>query len=373
MSDPDDIHHILRLKESFFHKCHLCLVFELLSVNLYELIKQNHFKGLSSNLVRIFATQILDTLIITKASQIIHCDLKPENILLKNLDSPTIKVIDFGSACHESQQTYTYIQSRFYRSPEVLLGLRYTTAIDMWSFGCIVAELFLGLPIFPGSSEYNQLTRIIEAVGQVPDYMIVSGKHGHRYFNRSRSDPNAEYHYTLKDIQQYSEERKKSEKPSKRYFSTYNLDELILKYPMPRNKNITKTEEEKEMKVRHQLLDFLKKVLQIDPQKRLTPLEASKHPFISGIDPQEQEKIRLKDLLKQQQQQSEEEEDLPSILTGVRRKSFADKELKSSNSISPYSRKRYGSIVTPLLSPPIENVEEQLEKINNKLRQRHRS
>jgi dual specificity protein kinase YAK1 len=82
-SDPDDQHHLLRLYDTFFHKQHLCLVFELLSVNLYELIKQNQFKGLSTNLVKVFATQLLDALIILKENHIIHCDLKPENILLK--------------------------------------------------------------------------------------------------------------------------------------------------------------------------------------------------------------------------------------------------------------------------------------------------
>ena len=84
---------------------------------------------------------------------------------LFSVKSPTIKVIDFGSACHESSHVYTYIQSRFYRSPEILLGLPYTSAIDMWSLGCIVAELFIGIPLFPGSSEYNQLFRIIEMLG----------------------------------------------------------------------------------------------------------------------------------------------------------------------------------------------------------------
>ncbi len=82
-----------------------------------------------------------------------------------SLQSPQIKVIDFGSACHERQTVYTYIQSRFYRSPEVLLGMPYNTAIDMWSLGCIAVELFLGLPLFPGTSEYNQLTRIIDMLG----------------------------------------------------------------------------------------------------------------------------------------------------------------------------------------------------------------
>ena len=80
-------------------------------------------------------------------------------------ESPTIKVVDFGSACHEQHTVFTYIQSRFYRSPEVMLGLPYSTAIDMWSVGCIAVELFLGLPLFPGSSEYNQITRIVEMFG----------------------------------------------------------------------------------------------------------------------------------------------------------------------------------------------------------------
>jgi dual specificity protein kinase YAK1 len=163
--DPHDEHHILRLRDSFIHRNHLCLVFELLSSNLYELIKQNQFQGLSTQLVKVFTAQLLDALTVLKEARLIHCDLKPENILLKSLQSPQIKVIDFGSACHERQTVYTYIQSRFYRSPEVLLGLPYTAAIDMWSLGCIAVELFLGLPLFPGTSEYNQITRIVEMLG----------------------------------------------------------------------------------------------------------------------------------------------------------------------------------------------------------------
>lgn len=62
-----------------------------------------------------------------------------------------LKLIDFGSACFEGRTFFSYIQSRFYRSPEVLLGLSYSAAIDMWSFGCVAAELFLGLPLFPGA------------------------------------------------------------------------------------------------------------------------------------------------------------------------------------------------------------------------------
>lgn len=81
--DADDRHHILRLKDQFIHCRHLCLVFELLSSNLYELIKQNSFRGLSTSLVRVFTEQLLDSLTVLNDARLIHCDLKPENILLK--------------------------------------------------------------------------------------------------------------------------------------------------------------------------------------------------------------------------------------------------------------------------------------------------
>ena len=82
--DPNDEHHILRLRDSFIHRSHLCLVFELLSSNLYELIKQNQFQGLSTQLVKVFMAQLLDALSVLKDARLIHCDLKPENILLKS-------------------------------------------------------------------------------------------------------------------------------------------------------------------------------------------------------------------------------------------------------------------------------------------------
>jgi dual specificity protein kinase YAK1 len=117
--DARDEAHIVRLQEHFVFRKHLCLVFELLSLNLYELIRSNSFRGLSTNLVRIFMTQLLKSLVVLYRAQVIHCDLKPENILLVNAKSPQIKLIDFGSACFEGQTVYSYIQSRFYRSPEV--------------------------------------------------------------------------------------------------------------------------------------------------------------------------------------------------------------------------------------------------------------
>lgn len=74
---------------------------------------------------------------------VIHCDLKPENILLVNPKRSEIKIIDFGSSCQLGEKIYSYIQSRFYRSPEVLLGLQYDMNIDMWSLGKYTNETSL--------------------------------------------------------------------------------------------------------------------------------------------------------------------------------------------------------------------------------------
>eukprot|EP00191_Tetraselmis_sp_GSL018_P024152 CAMPEP_0177621334 /NCGR_PEP_ID=MMETSP0419_2-20121207/27527_1 /TAXON_ID=582737 /ORGANISM="Tetraselmis sp., Strain GSL018" /LENGTH=475 /DNA_ID=CAMNT_0019121239 /DNA_START=122 /DNA_END=1545 /DNA_ORIENTATION=+ len=191
--DPCDERHIVRLLDFFVHCRHLCLVFELLSVNLYELVKHNHFQGLSMNLLKVLMTQILEALVLLRDAQIIHCDLKPENVLLKGLDSGEIKVIDFGSACFESRTIYSYIQSRFYRSPEVLLGHPYTVAIDMWSFGCVAAELFLGLPLFPGASEYDLLARIIEMLGMPPESLLARARRTGVYFRAVHSSDAVRY------------------------------------------------------------------------------------------------------------------------------------------------------------------------------------
>jgi len=85
--------------------------------------------------------------------EIIHCDLKPENILLKDEACRTLKLVDYGSGCFRGEQVYTYVQSRFYRAPEVILRIPYTEKVDIWSFGCILAELYTGEPLFPGNNE----------------------------------------------------------------------------------------------------------------------------------------------------------------------------------------------------------------------------
>lgn len=167
-NDPDDKKNIVKRLDHFLFRKHLILTFELLSVNLYDFIKMNNFLGFSLSLIKRFAIQILISLYFMREHNIVHCDLKPENILLRKINKSGIKIIDFGSGCFEDQKIYTYIQSRFYRAPEIVLGIPYTGAIDMWSFGCILYELYVGQPLFPGEDEKDHMALMMEVKGVPP-------------------------------------------------------------------------------------------------------------------------------------------------------------------------------------------------------------
>ena len=91
---------------------------------------------------------MLYSLIFLQKHSLIHCDFKPENILLRQEGKTGIKIIDFGSACFLEQKMYTYIQSRFYRAPEIILGCPYDASIDMWSAACTIYELYTGKILF---------------------------------------------------------------------------------------------------------------------------------------------------------------------------------------------------------------------------------
>lgn len=182
-NDPADEQNIVHLLDTFMHHDHQCLVFEMMSYNLYDLLKNTRFKGVSLNLIRKFAKQILKALEYLSRSDIniIHCDLKPENILLKHPRRSAIKLIDFGSSCFFDKKTYSYIQSRFYRSPEILLGtMKYSQKIDMWSLGCVLVEMHTGEPLFGGTDALDQITRIIQIRGPMPMEMILEGRSENR-------------------------------------------------------------------------------------------------------------------------------------------------------------------------------------------------
>jgi dual specificity tyrosine-phosphorylation-regulated kinase 2/3/4 len=241
---PEEMHNGVTMEDSFIFRNHLCIVFELLSINLYEFLKKNNFSGVSLSLVKRFAVQLLMCLDFLHDHQIIHWDLKPENIMLVKEDRSKIKIIDFGSGCFEAERMYTYIQSRFYRSPEVILGIPYTTAIDMWSLGCIIWELLLGYPIFPGQDEYEQMARIMEIMDVPPENVLKTATRKEFFFHENNSPI-----------------LKPTSSGKIRYPNTRDMSKML-----GVNDEV--------------FLDFLYKTLDWNPETRITPIEALQHEWI---------------------------------------------------------------------------------------------
>ncbi|BAE62456.1 unnamed protein product [Aspergillus oryzae RIB40] len=245
--DPHRRHSVVNFTQSFYFRGHLCISTELLGMNLYEFIKAHDFKGFSVKLIRRFTKQILSTLVLLHTKKVIHCDLKPENILLVHPMSSEIRVIDFGSSCFENEKVYTYIQSRFYRSPEVILGMSYGMPIDMWSLGCILAELYTGYPIFPGENEQEQLACIMEVFGPPEKHLIEKSTRKKLFFD-SLGKPRLTV----------------SSKGRRRRPSSKELRQVL------------KCDDEA-------FLDFISRCLRWDPSRRLSPHDALRHEFLTGL------------------------------------------------------------------------------------------
>ncbi|KAK0407294.1 hypothetical protein QR680_019123 [Steinernema hermaphroditum] len=172
--DPENRYPIVRMLGYFEWKQHLCIVFELLASSLFELVARTHYRGVPIDLTRAIGSQLATTLVFLAQNplNIIHCDLKPENVLFCRQGHRAIKVIDFGSSCQQNAAVQTYIQSRYYRAPEVLLGLPYNEKVDVWSMACVLVEVHTGHPLFTGSSEIDQMMKIIEVLG-MPHYTLL--------------------------------------------------------------------------------------------------------------------------------------------------------------------------------------------------------
>ncbi|XP_015594634.1 dual specificity tyrosine-phosphorylation-regulated kinase 2 [Cephus cinctus] len=259
--DKDNTMNIIHMFDSFTFRNHMCITFELLSINLYELIKKNKFQGFSLQLVRKFSHSLLQCLDALHKNKIIHCDMKPENVLLKQQGRSGIKVIDFGSSCYENQRVYTYIQSRFYRAPEVILGARYGMPIDMWSLGCILAELLTGFPLLPGEDEADQLACIIELLGMPPQRLLENAKRS-RHFISSKGYP--------------------------RYCTATTMADgtTMLSGGLSRRGKLRGPPGSKELKRALKgcddplFLDFIRRCLEWDPELRMTPGRALRHAWL---------------------------------------------------------------------------------------------
>jgi len=154
---------------------------------MFEYMKEREFEGFPTGQIRDYTIQMLKALTFLEDRHIIHCDLKPENILIVDRDSQKLKLVDYGSGCFVSEQVYTYVQSRFYRAPEVILRVSYNEKVDIWSLGCILAELYTGEPLLPGNNEQEQLELIMEMFGIIPRSLIEQSRKKDYYFDEDFS------------------------------------------------------------------------------------------------------------------------------------------------------------------------------------------
>ncbi|XP_062192425.1 uncharacterized protein LOC133895914 isoform X2 [Phragmites australis] len=184
-ADRGDKRHCVQFISSFRYRNHLCLVFESLSMNLRELLKKfGRNIGLKLTAVRAYSKQLFIALKHLKNCKILHCDIKLDNILVNEAKN-VLKLCDFGNAMLAGMNEVTpYLVSRFYRAPEIILGLRYDHPLDMWSVGCCLYELYTGEILFPGKSNNDMLRRHMELKGPFPKKMLRKGAFTMQHFDR---------------------------------------------------------------------------------------------------------------------------------------------------------------------------------------------
>ncbi|XP_051513255.1 homeodomain-interacting protein kinase 3-like isoform X8 [Myxocyprinus asiaticus] len=277
-SENADEHNLVRALECFQHRSHTCLVFEMLEQNLYDFLKQNKFSPLPLKVIRPILQQVATALKKLKVMGLIHADLKPENIMLVDpVRQPyRVKVIDFGSASHVSKAVCsTYLQSRYYRAPEIILGLPFCEAIDMWSLGCVIAELFLGWPLYPGAIEYDQIRYISQTQGLPGEQLLNVGTKTSRFFCRDSGLPYAVWR--LKSTEEHETETGLKSKEARKYIFSCLEDIAHVNLVM----NLEGCDLLAEKVDRAEFAALLKRMLLIDAEERIAPSDALTHPFVT--------------------------------------------------------------------------------------------
>ncbi|XP_043913164.1 homeodomain-interacting protein kinase 4-like [Protopterus annectens] len=274
--------HIIKFYECFHDDYAVYLSFELLEQSLYEYQRKNNFISLPVMHIRTITLQILKALSKLEELSIMHTDVKPENIMIVNQESYPfqVKLIDFGSASLLNQMHSVkepYIQTRFYRSPEILLGLPFNEKIDMWSLGCVIAELWLGFPLYPASNEYDQIRYICETQG-LPGNHLLSAASKAKLFFKQVTEHNASPDWQLKSVTEYENETGMMPLETRKYILR-SLDDI--ETVKQTNIEIPHCDRLPESRDRKSMVELLKMMLLLDSSNRISPNAALKHPFIT--------------------------------------------------------------------------------------------
>ncbi|KAM3271185.1 hypothetical protein ACQJBY_041762 [Aegilops geniculata] len=260
-ADREDRRHCVRFISSFMYRNHLCLVFESLNMNLREVLKKfGRNIGLKLTAVRAYSKQLFIALKHLKNCKVLHCDIKPDNMLVNDAKN-VLKLCDFGNAMLAGMNEVTpYLVSRFYRAPEIILGLPYDHPLDIWSVGCCLYELSTGKVLFPGATNNDMLRLHMELKGPFPKKMLRKGAFTMQHFDQDLNF-NA------------IEEDPVTKKPMRKLILNIKLKDfgsLVSNFPG------------EDPKMLSNFKDLLEKIFVLDPDKRITVSQALSHPFITG-------------------------------------------------------------------------------------------
>ncbi|GBE62154.1 CMGC Lammer [Babesia ovata] len=276
--------HCVVLHDHFmFKKRIMCLVFEQLGDSLYDFLKRNDYKGFFMADIQKIAYQLLKGLAFLKKNKLIHTDLKPENVLLtcgredfievpfprsvtgmmtKRPATADIKIIDFGSTIYEDDYHSSIINTRQYRSPEVILDIGWSYASDMWSLGCILIEIYTGDLLFNTHSHLEHLAMMEQTVGRIPASMLEKARKtdGYRYLHPDKLALN------------WPEgARSRSSEDRVKYCRSVMVG--CRKSALTRYQELVKPEH-------RPFAEFIKYILNPDPDLRPTPEDAMEHEFL---------------------------------------------------------------------------------------------
>lgn len=276
--DPEGARYLIKLAgpETFEHRGHLCMVFDMLKCDLrFGLQKYTQGKGFALPTVRQYGKQLFLALRALRKLSIIHGDLKPDNILMA-MDKLSVQIIDFGSAMSVSEHIRTsYVQPRYYRAPEVMLGLPYDTQIDIWSLGTTLFEMSTGSVAFVAKTNNGMLRQMLEICGSFPMQFAKkpSGEFAIKHFTASGE-------FISKDDNDAAGGQVR--KMPMKHFATParpilgQLEAALCEPPQGMDKRRHQT-------MVQRLADLITQCTKPDPTTRITPEQALAHAFFKGI------------------------------------------------------------------------------------------
>ncbi|KAM6525572.1 U4/U6 small nuclear ribonucleoprotein prp4 [Fusarium falciforme] len=270
-ADPENRKHIIKFERQFDYKGHLCMVFENLSMNLREVLRKfGNNVGINLGATRAYAYQIFVALAHMRKCSIIHADLKPDNILV-NESRNVLKICDLGTAIDKSDAATAhmditpYLVSRFYRAPEIILGIPYDYSVDMWSIGCTLYELYTGKILFTGDSNNQMLKAIMEIRGRFTPKLFKRGQLSGVHF-----DDKGQFISVERD--------KVLGKTTVRTMAVVKPTRDLRTRLMAASGGMN----DAETRDLNHFIDLLEHCLTLNPDKRIKPADALRHPFFTS-------------------------------------------------------------------------------------------